>query len=67
MEEKGMQHIVGTTGVLSSLDHMTTFLECVLESLIPSQVDINNMQFGFMFGYSTRAAVYTFLQMQVKN
>ena len=30
------------------LDRIMKVLECVLESLIRSQVDINNLQFGFM-------------------
>ena len=36
-------------------------LEHVLDSLICSQVDINNMQFGFMPGCSTTDVIYTLL------
>ena len=42
-------------------------LEHVLESLIRSQVDINNMQFGFMPGHSTTDAIYILQQMQEKQ
>ena len=42
-------------------------LERVLESLIRSQVDINDMQFGFMPGSSTTAAIYFLQQMQEKH
>ena len=42
-------------------------LERVLESLICSQVDINNMQFGFMPGRSSTDAIYILRQMQEKH
>ena len=42
-------------------------LERVLESLIRSQVDINDMQFGFIPGSSTAAAIYFLQQMQEKH
>ena len=42
-------------------------LERVLESLIRSQVDINDMQFGFIPGSSTTAAIYFLQQMQEKH
>ena len=42
-------------------------LENVLESLIHSQVDINNMQFGFVPGNSTTDAIYILQQMEEKQ
>ena len=38
---------------LKLLEHVMEVLERVLERLIRSQVDINNLQFGFMPGRST--------------
>ena len=38
-----------------------------MESLIRSQVDINNMQFGFMSGSSTADAIHILRQMQEKH
>ena len=46
---------------------MIKVLERVLESLIHSQVDINNMQFGFMPGCSTTDAIYNHRRMQEKH
>ena len=43
---------------LKLIEHVMKVLDCVLESLIYSQVDINNMQFGFMPGWSTTDAIY---------
>ena len=42
-------------------------LENVLESLICSQVDINNMQLGFMPGHSTTDVIYILQQMEEKQ
>ena len=52
---------------LKLLDHVMKVLERVLESLIHSQVDIDNMQFGFMLGRSTTDAIYILRQMQEKH
>ena len=46
---------------------MINILECVLESFIRSQVDINNKQFGFMLGRSTTYAIYIIKQIQEKH
>ena len=43
---------------LKLLEHVMKVLERVLESLIRSQVDINNIQFGFMPVRSTTTAIY---------
>ena len=52
---------------LKLLEHVMKVLERVLESLIRSQVDINDMQFGFMPGRSTTDAIYILRQMQEKQ
>ena len=52
---------------LKLLEHEMKVLECVLESLIRSLVDINNMQFGFMPGRSTTYAIYILWQMLEKH
>ena len=51
---------------LKLLEHVVKVLKRVLESLIRSQVDINNMQFDFMSGRSTIDAIYILRQMQEK-
>ena len=51
---------------LKLLEHVVKVLKRVLESLIRSQVDINNMQFDFMSGRSTTDAIYILRQMQEK-
>ena len=57
----------GNYSSLKPLEHEIKVLECVLESLICSQVDINNMKFGFMSGCSTTDALYILQQMQEKH
>ena len=52
---------------LKTLENVMKVLEHVLESFICSQVDINNMQFGFMAGCSTTDAIYILQQMQEKH
>ena len=42
---------------LKLLEHVMKIFERVLESLIRFQVDINHMQFGFMYGRSTTDAI----------
>ena len=49
----------GNYRVIKLLVHIMKVLEYVLESLICSQIDINNMQFGFMPERST-IDMYTF-------
>lgn len=53
-----MQQTVGTTAVLSSSEHVTNILECVLESPIPSHVDTDNMQFGFVLEQYWRCSIH---------
>ena len=57
----------GNYRVLKFLEHVMKVLERVLESLICSQVDINNSQFGFMSGHSTTDVIYILGQMQEKH
>ena len=52
---------------LKLLEHVMEVLECVLERLIRSQVDINNLQFGFMPGRSTTDAISIFFQNAVET
>ena len=52
---------------LKLLEDVMKVLEHVLESLIHSQVDINNMQFHFILRCSTTDAIYILRQMQEKH
>ena len=61
-----MQQILGLKG-LKLLEDVMKVLEHVLESLIHSQVDINNMQFHFILRCSTTDAIYILRQMQEKH
>ena len=49
------------------LDHVTKIIERVLDSVIRSQFDINNMQFGFMPGWDTTDAIFLLHQLQEKH
>ena len=51
---------------LKLLEHVMEVLERVLER-IRSQVDINNLQFGFMPGRSTTDAISIFFQNAVET
>ena len=64
---KGDASDYGNYSRLKLLEHVMKVLERVLESLICSQVDINNMQFGFMPGRSSTDAIYILRQMQEKH
>ena len=57
----------GNYSGLKLMENVMKVLERVLESLIRSQVEINNMQFGFMSGRSTTDAIYILRQMQEKH
>ena len=52
---------------LKLLEHVMKVLERVPESLIRSQVDSSNMQFGFTPGCSITNAIYILRQMQEKH
>ena len=52
---------------LKLLEHLMKSLERVLESLIRSQDDTNNMHFGFMLGRSITDAMYILRQIQEKH
>lgn len=49
------------------LEYVMKVLEHVPESLIRSQDDINNMQYGFMPGRSITNAIHILRQMQEKH
>ena len=52
---------------LKLLEHVTKVLERVLASLIRSQFDINDMQFGFTPGRSVTDTIYILQEMQEKH
>ena len=52
---------------LKMLDQVMKIIERVLDTMIRSQVDINNMQFGFVPGRSTTDAIFILRQLQEKH
>ena len=42
-------------------------LECIVDAIIRQQIDIDSMQFRFMFGRSTSDAIFILRQMPDKH
>ena len=51
---------------LKLTDHILKIAERVIEHLVRQQVDINEMQFGFMPGRGTTDAIFILRQLQEK-
>ena len=60
MKKKEMLHKEGTTGDWGD------WVERVSEKLIKQQVDINEMQFGFLPGCGATDVIFIFRQLQEK-
>ena len=52
---------------LKLLDQVMKIIERVIESVIRSQIEIDDMQFGFMPGRGTTDAIFILRQLQEKH
>ena len=64
---KGDPLVMGNYRGLKLLEHVMKILERVIESIIRSRVNINEMQYGFMPGRVTMDAIFILQQMHEKH
>ena len=64
---KGDATMCGNYWDLKFLEHTMKVLKCIVDAIIRQQIDIDSMQFRFMFGRSTSDAIFILRQMPDKH